>query len=187
MPKKKSSAKRRSGCPLNASVEILGDRWSLLIIRDMMLRGFRTYKEFLGSYERIATNILADRLRKLIAHGIITTGRDSSDGRKLIYSLTPKGIDLAPVLTEMVLWAAAHENTANQALVREMRKDKEKFISAIRQRWAETTRTADRKATGKLRSPPDVRQTGRALRPSPSLRSQRLRDVDTGSARRGQH
>jgi hypothetical protein len=68
-----------------------------------------------------------------------------------------------------------------------MRKDKEKFISAIRQRWAETTRTADHKATGKLRSPPNVRQTGRALRPSPSLRSQRLRDVDTGSARRGQH
>jgi len=64
---------RRSGCPLNASVEILGDRWSLLIIRDMMLRGFRTYKEFMGSYEGIATNILADRLRKLIAHGIITT------------------------------------------------------------------------------------------------------------------
>ena len=79
----------------------------------MMLRGFRTYKEFLGSYEGIATNILADRLRKLIAHGIITTEKNPSDGRKVIYSLTPKGIDLAPVLTEMVLWAAAHEDTAN--------------------------------------------------------------------------
>ncbi len=75
MPKKKAGPKWRSGCPLNASVEILGDRWSLLIIRDMMLRGFRTYKEFLESYEGIATNILADRLRKLIAHGIITTER----------------------------------------------------------------------------------------------------------------
>jgi len=83
-------------------VEVLGDRWSLLIIRDMMLRGFRSYKEFLESYEGIATNILADRLRKLIAHGIITSERDPSDGRKLIYLLTPKGIDLAPVLTEMV-------------------------------------------------------------------------------------
>ena len=138
MPKKKAILERRSGCPLNASVEILGDRWSLLIIRDMMLRGFRTYKEFLQSYERIATNILADRLQKLITHGIITTKGDPSDGRKLIYSLTPKGIDLAPVLTEMVLWAAAHEDTGNQALVRKMRKDKEKFISAIRQRWAES-------------------------------------------------
>jgi len=121
-------------------VEILGDRWSLLIIRDMMLRGFRTYKEFLDSYEGIATNILADRLRKLIAHGIITTQRNPSDGRKVIYSLTPKGIDLAPVLTEMVLWAAAHEDTGNQALVRQIQQDKEKFLNAAWQRWAEANR-----------------------------------------------
>jgi DNA-binding HxlR family transcriptional regulator len=139
MAKKKPAPKRRSGCPLNASVEILGDRWSLLIIRDMMLRGFHTYKQFLESYERIATNILADRLRRLEAHGIIAAERNPSDGRKLIYSLTAKGIDLAPVLTEMVLWAAAHENTGNQALVRQMRKDKEQVISAVRQRWAEKT------------------------------------------------
>src|ERR1700675_1788986 len=119
MPKKKSTPKWRSGCPLNASVEVLGDRWSLLIIRDMMLRGFRTYKEFLGSYERIATNILADRLRKLETHGIIASEPDPSDGRKLIYSLTAKGLDLAPVLTEMVLWAAAHEDVGNQTLVRQ--------------------------------------------------------------------
>jgi DNA-binding HxlR family transcriptional regulator len=137
MRKKKPSPRRRSGCPLNASVEMLGDRWSLLIIRDMMLRGFRTYKDFLQSYEGIATNILADRLRKLEAHGIITTERDPADGRKLIYSLTPKGIDLAPVLTEMVLWAAAHENTGNQALVRQMKKDKGQFLAAVRRRWAE--------------------------------------------------
>jgi DNA-binding HxlR family transcriptional regulator len=132
---KNGSPKRRSGCPLNASVEILGDRWSLLIIRDMMLRGFQTFKEFLGSYERIATNILADRLRMLEAHGIITSEKDSNDGRKLIYQLTKKGIDLAPVLTEMVLWAAGHEETENEALVQQMRKDKEKFIAEIRARW----------------------------------------------------
>lgn len=125
----------RSGCPLNASVEILGDRWSLLIIRDMMLRGFRSYKEFLDSYEGIATNILADRLRKLEKHGIIATEKDSSDGRKVIYLLTAKGMDLAPVLTEMVLWAAAHEDTHNQALVREIQKDKQKFLAAIHHRW----------------------------------------------------
>ena len=158
MPKRKSSPKRRSGCPLNASVEILGDRWSLLIIRDMMLRGFRSYKEFLDSYERIATNILADRLRKLIAHGIITTDSDPSDGRKLIYALTPKGIDLAPVLTEMVLWAAGHEDTGNQALVHQIQKDKKQFLSAVRQRWAKTARTADRNFDGKLRPSPDIRR-----------------------------
>jgi DNA-binding HxlR family transcriptional regulator len=71
----------------------------------------------------------------LIAFGIITAEPDPSDGRKLIYSLTAKGIDLAPVLTEMVLWAAAHEDTGNQALVRQMREDKAKFLEAIRQRW----------------------------------------------------
>jgi DNA-binding HxlR family transcriptional regulator len=137
MTKKKPSPKRRSGCPLNASVEILGDRWSLLIIRDMMLRGLRAYKEFMESYEGIATNILADRLRKLEAHGIITTERDPSDGRKLIYLLTPKGIDLAPVLTEMVLWAAGHEDTGNQALVQQIQKDKEQFLAEVRKLWAE--------------------------------------------------
>ena len=118
-------------------MEVLGDRWSLLIIRDMMLRGFRTYKEFLESYERIASNILADRLQNLMAHGIITSERDPSDGRKLIYSLTAKGIDLAPVLTEMVLWAAGHEDTGNLELVRQMRKDKKQFLAAVRQRWAD--------------------------------------------------
>ena len=127
--------KWRSGCPLNASVEILGDRWSLLIIRDMMLRGFRSYKEFLASYEHIATNILADRLRNLERHGILETRRDASDGRKVIYRLTEKGIDLAPVLTEMVLWAGGHEKTENQALVQLMRKDKEAFLTEIRARW----------------------------------------------------
>jgi DNA-binding HxlR family transcriptional regulator len=148
---KKANDERRSGCPLNASVEMLGDRWSLLIIRDMMLRGFDTYKEFMASYEGIATNILADRLRKLEAYGVITTKPDPSDGRKLIYELTEKGIDLAPVLTEMVLWAASHEETGNQALVRQIREDKEKFVAAIRRRWRAGSRpqAAAPKASGR--------------------------------------
>jgi DNA-binding HxlR family transcriptional regulator len=137
MGRKKAGPKRRSECPLNASVEMLGDRWSLLIIRDMVLRGFRSYKEFLECYEGIATNILADRLRKLQAYGIIMAKPDPRDARKVTYSLTPKGIDLAPVLTEMVLWAAAHEDTGNQALIRQMRADKEKFLAGVRQRWAD--------------------------------------------------
>jgi DNA-binding HxlR family transcriptional regulator len=91
---------------------------------------------------------LADRLRKLEAHGIISAKPDPSDGRKLIYSLTPKGIDLAPVLTEMVLWAAAHEETGNQPLVRKLRKDKDKFMAAVRQRWAEK-RSVQRAAKSK--------------------------------------
>jgi len=135
----KQHTERRSECPLNASVEMLGDRWSLLIIRDMMLRGFRRYKEFMECYEGIATNILADRLRKLVANGIITAEQDPDDGRKLNYGLTAKGIDLAPVLTEMVLWAGKHENTGNQTLIVQMRKDKNKVIADVRERWARRT------------------------------------------------
>lgn len=135
---KKPKSRRRSECPLNASVEMLGDRWSLLILRDMMVRGYRTFKEFLSSEENIASNVLTDRLRKLEVYGIIASEQDPSDGRKLNYSLTAKGIDLAPVLTEMVLWAAAHEETGNQALVRLMRKDKEEFLAQTWQRWAES-------------------------------------------------
>jgi len=134
---KKRQAKRRSQCPLNASVEMLGDRWSLLILRDMMLRGSSTFRDFLNSYEKIASNILADRLHKLETNGIITSMHDLIDGRKRIYSLTGKGIDLAPVLTEMVLWAAKHEETGNQALVSLMQKDREKFLAGVRQRWTE--------------------------------------------------
>jgi DNA-binding HxlR family transcriptional regulator len=125
----------RSLCPLNASVEILGDRWSLLIVRDMMLYGFSRYQQFLDSYEGIATNILADRLRKLQLHKIVSTHADPGDGRVIIYRLTAKGMDLAPVLTEMVLWASAYEDTENQVLIRQIKKDKKKFLDTIRKRW----------------------------------------------------
>jgi DNA-binding HxlR family transcriptional regulator len=133
---KKTPARRwRSGCPLNASVEILGDRWSLLIVRDMMLRGAKTFKDFLGGYEHIATNVLADRLKRLEQYEVIRAERDANDGRKVNYFLTQKGIDLAPVLTEMVLWAAAHEETENPQLVAAMKKDKAAFTRMIREQW----------------------------------------------------
>jgi DNA-binding HxlR family transcriptional regulator len=80
--------------------------------------------------------MLADRRRELVAYGIITTEPDPWDRRKVIYLLTQKGIDLAPVLTEMVLWASTHEETGNQALVQQMREDKKKFLAGVRQRWA---------------------------------------------------
>jgi len=101
-----------------------------------MLLGYRTFKEFLNSHERIATNILADRLRRLENYGIIASAANPSDGRKQIYSLTSKGLGLAPVLTEMVLWAAAYEETGNQALIRLIRKDKDGFLAQVRKRFA---------------------------------------------------
>ena len=116
--RKKIQHRRRSDCPLNASVEMLGDRWSLLI----------------------ATNILTDRLRKLAADGIVTSKRDPSDGRSRIYLLTAKGIGLAPVLTELVLWAAAHERTGRPALVRQMREDKAEFLAGVRRGWKQRAR-----------------------------------------------
>ena len=152
----KSKPTRRSACPLNVSLEILGDRWSLLIIRDLMIRGFRTYKEFLGSDEGIATNILADRLQKLEACGIIAPRQDPEDRRKLNYRLTKKGIDLAPVLTELVLWAARYEDTgAPPALIRKMQKNREQFLAEVRQRWRDgvSSPIIPRGANGRVDTP----------------------------------
>ena len=83
---------------MSISLEMFGDRWSLLIIRDLMVRGFRTFREFQASGEGISTNILTDRLQKLEASGIITAQEEKTDGRRVNYRLTEKGIDLAPVL-----------------------------------------------------------------------------------------
>jgi DNA-binding HxlR family transcriptional regulator len=136
--RRKLRQKRRSECPLNASVEMLGDRWSLLIVRDMMLGDARSFAALQKSHEGIATNVLADRLRKLAAEDIISAAPDPSDRRKRIYRLTAKGIALAPVLTELVLWAAAHEETGRQALIREMRENKREFLSRTTRRWEKT-------------------------------------------------
>jgi DNA-binding HxlR family transcriptional regulator len=135
---RKTRQSRRSDCPLNVSLEILGDRWSLLIIRDLMFRGFRAYKELLESEEKIATNILADRLQRLEACGIISISPEATDRRKLIYRLTEKGIDLAPILVELILWGARHEDTAApRAMIRKMQKHREEFVSELRRRWAQ--------------------------------------------------
>jgi DNA-binding HxlR family transcriptional regulator len=135
---RKPKSKRRSGCPVSVSLELLGDRWSLLIIRDLMVRGFRAFKEFQKSGEGIATNILADRLRKLEANGIITAEAEETDGRRISYRLTEKGIDLAPVLLELLIWGARHETTgASGALVGKIEKNRDQFLAEVRRRWRE--------------------------------------------------
>ena len=167
--------KRRSECPLNASIEILGDRWSLLIVRDMMLRGFKSYKEFMDSYERIATNILADRLRKLEFHGIIEAEADPLDGRKTNYVLTRKGIELGPVMTEMVLWAGAHERVENQELIARMRKDKVRFNAEIRMRWEhERAERESRREFAKSANDRPTRTSGTPLPLSAVRQSQKI-------------
>ena len=135
MPRKLQS-KRRSGCPVSVSLELIGDRWSLLIIRDLMVRGFRTFKEFEDAGEGVATNILSDRLRRLKSTGIIATEVDETDQRRVNYRLTQKGIDLAPVLLELLIWGARHEKTeAPCAVIDKMAEHRQALLSEVRRRW----------------------------------------------------
>ena len=135
-PKRKP--KHRSGCPVSISLEILGDRWSLLIIRDLMVRGLRTFRQFQESGEGIATNILADRLERLASSGIITGETEETDARRVNYRLTEKGIDLAPALLELLIWGARHERTvAPPALIGQVEKNRESFLAEVRRRWRE--------------------------------------------------
>src|SRR5256712_13798455 len=93
--KKRVVAERRSDCPLNATLEVLGDRWSLLIVRDLMFKGRTTYKDFLAGGEGIATNVLANRLQLLEAEGTIEKGRDAADPRRVGSAVRPNGLDPA--------------------------------------------------------------------------------------------
>lgn len=121
---------------MSVSLEILGDRWSLLIIRDLMVRGYRTFKEFLNSGEGIATNILADRLEKLEQAGILSAEVDEKDARRLNYRLTEKGIDLAPALLELLIWGARHEKTgAPCEMIEHLAANRESVLLETRRRW----------------------------------------------------
>ena len=99
----------RSGCPINLSVEVLGDRWSLVVLRDMMFGNFRTYRELhRNSLEGIATNILASRLRHLEAEGFISAAADPAHKQRTIYSLTEKAIALVPVMAALGSWGVRY-------------------------------------------------------------------------------
>ncbi len=133
---------RRSGCPVSISLDIFGDRWSLLIIRDLMVRGYRTFKEFEQAGEGIATNILSDRLQKLESAGIISAEADAADGRKLNYRLTEKGIDLAPVLLEVLVWGARYGDVGVSCAPTEiMGLDRGQILGEVRRRWRERDST----------------------------------------------
>lgn len=99
----------RSHCAVNYGVEIFGDRWSLLIIRDIVFAGKKTYGQFLKSEEGIATNVLASRLAFLEGQGILSKAPSPEDGRKDVYTLTEKGLDLIPIMLNIILWSAQHD------------------------------------------------------------------------------
>jgi len=130
--------RRRSGCPVSVSLERFGDRWSLLILRDLMVRGYTTFKQFKESGEGIATNVLTARLRRLTADGLIDVERDENDARRLHYRLTKKGIALAPVMLELLLWSARWEETAAPCEVMEaMSANREHVLAEVERRWRE--------------------------------------------------
>jgi DNA-binding HxlR family transcriptional regulator len=94
----------RSTCPISTALELVGDRWTLLVIRDLMFAGKRHFREFLKSEEGISSNVLADRLNSLVEDGIVTRRDDPTHAQKAIYSLTDTGLDLLPVLIAISAW-----------------------------------------------------------------------------------
>ncbi len=123
----------RSDCPISYALDFFGDKWTLLIIRDMVFDRKRFYKDFLNSKEGIATNILSDRLKKLEQHGFITSRVYPEMKTKKEYLLTKKGKDTIPVLIEIIVWSAKYENDLALPLVflEKAKKDRSALIEAI--------------------------------------------------------
>jgi DNA-binding HxlR family transcriptional regulator len=132
---RKEHQKRTSGCPITFGLDTFGDRWSLLIIREIMLRGHKTYSEFMAADEKIATNILIDRLKHLEVEGIITKNRDPNNRRSFIYALTEKGLALIPIIMEIVIWSGAYDDrsVALHDVLDKIKADRMGFEKSLRQ------------------------------------------------------
>ncbi len=130
---KKKLPEHRSACPIITALDIFGDKWSLLVIRDLMFNEKRTYGEFLDSEENIATNILADRLMTLEMHGIISRHDHPDSKAKVLYRLTLTGIDLIPVMVEVILWSERHYHVHPYArqFAKLVKKDKTGMLMGI--------------------------------------------------------
>ena len=130
---------QRSSCPINMALEILGDRWSLLIVRDLMFTGRRQFGDFLCAEEKIATNILSNRLASLARDGIINSLPDADDRRRTHYVLTEKGLGLAPMVGELIVWSAHHHDTAAPPpVVETMRDHRADWLEAMRELWTKS-------------------------------------------------
>ncbi|AYN02161.1 winged helix-turn-helix transcriptional regulator [Chryseobacterium sp. 3008163] len=127
-----SSSKKRSNCPISSSLDVWGDKWSLLIVRDLMFKKQSTYGDFLKSDEKIATNILASRLLMLEENGIISKQDHPDSKAKVLYKLTEKGINLLPLLIEINLWAEKYSEIpeSQKIILNAVKKDKVGFIKA---------------------------------------------------------
>jgi DNA-binding HxlR family transcriptional regulator len=125
--------KQRPGDAVGSALDIVGDKWSLMIIWNMIMHGKNTYNELLKSNEGIATNILASRLAKLEAAGLLTKETHPDSKAKILYRLTHKGIDLLPALVELMLWAHAYlpVHPAADAYTKLLKQNKETFVKRI--------------------------------------------------------
>jgi DNA-binding HxlR family transcriptional regulator len=124
---------RRSDCPIAYALDLVGDRWTLLILRDLIFAKKRHFDEILASEERISTNILAERLRKLVKEGLVEGHADSENRRKIIYAPTPKALDLVPLILEMIRWSAKYDSksAASKKMLADYKKDRESLIRQI--------------------------------------------------------
>lgn len=126
--------KPRSTCPISFSLDVLGDKWTLLILRDMVFAGKSTYGEFLQSPEKMATNILADRLATLETQGFVTKQVAADKKSKFTYRLTEKGLDLIPLLMEIIRWGTTYSPAGgNPALLEEWTTNREATLTHYRQ------------------------------------------------------
>lgn len=116
--------KKRSGCPVSFSLDFIGDKWTLLIFRDIVLHGKSTYGEFLSSGEKMATNILADRLSMLESNGFLNKRVGEDKKTKFVYSMTEKGIELIPVIMELAIWGSKFNPPGDVDLLKSLEKDK---------------------------------------------------------------
>jgi DNA-binding HxlR family transcriptional regulator len=139
----------RSGCPINLSIEVIGDRWSLLVIRDMMFGNRRYFGELLAnSEEGIASNILADRLRRLTEQGLVSRAPDPSHKQKVLYSLTEPAIQLVPVIAQLGAWGRRHLPTTPELSIRAELLEKggpplwDEFMDELREQHLGTPRPA---------------------------------------------
>lgn len=124
---------KRSTCPISFALEVFGDRWTLLVIRDLVFMGKKRFSEFHASTEGIATNVLSDRLQTLQDQGIIGSAKDPQDGRRVLYSLTEMGLDLIPSLVELVRWGSRHDpdTGAPKEFLERIEKDREGLIAEL--------------------------------------------------------
>lgn len=138
-------ARHTTHCPIAFALNVIGDRWSLLILRDILFQGKKYYTDFLSGQECISTNILADRLLHLEQEGIVEKLRDDQNRKRFIYQPTPKGLDLVPVILAIVRWSGKHDaqTEAPREFLRKLEKPANQIEVGVRKQFAASARRSN--------------------------------------------